>query len=441
MKIFFLFLPKVLIALGLMYSIGVPVAHAADSVVAPAVTQEAVRAVPTSAELMRAVYLGLVRESIVPADPRVVALAALAKLAALAPQRSWPLPAEFGTDFGRDADWLAQRVADLPTPWPVLDTMARAAATAHVGLASPQRRHGIGALMSGKPRAAPGFNLYPLADGRLIVFDVIPGASAEVSGLRVGDVLHRIDGVPAARVDVFLLNALPIGVELKLDIERAGRSATILLRLVQADVAPVESRLLDDGIGYVFVRWFASSDNAAHNTAALARRAFIALAAQDARALIIDLRSALGGSGEVAMASALCDGDVMYSVQQPLSAPARAVKREGERIWPDRPIIVIVNEHLVSAGEALALSLRELAHAKIVGQTTGGGLTEMSFLPLADGYALTIPSGVVLGPLSGKDQPGHAISPDIEVPNPGIEELLSGRDRQLDTARAALLLR
>ncbi len=441
MKIFSLFLRKVVSALGLMYSILAPLAGAADASVATALTQAAVRAAPTSAELMRTVYLGLVRESIAPADPRVVASAALAKLAALAPGRMRPLPAEFGTDSGRDADWLAQRVADLPTLWPVLDAMARAAAMAHVGLASPQRRQGIGALMAGKPRATPGFNLYPLADGRLIVFDVIAGASAELSGLRAGDVLRRIDGEPATRVDVFLLNALPIGVELKLDIERAGRSATLLLRLVQADVAPVESRLLDDGIGYVFVRWFANPDDATRNTAALARRAFIALAAPETRGLIIDLRSALGGSGEVAMASALCDGDVMYSIQQPLSAPARAVRREGERIWPDRPIIVLVNEHLVSAGEALALSLRELAHARIVGRTTGGGLTEMSFLPLADGYALTIPSGVVLGPISGQDQPGHAIKPDIEVPNPGIEELLSGRDRQLDAARAALRLR
>ena len=439
MKIFSLFLAKLVSALGVTCSILAPVASAAEPSIAPAVTQGVARTAPTSAELMRTVYLGLVRESIAPADPRVIASAALAKLAALAPERTRPLPAEFGTDSGHDAAWLAERVADLPTPWPVLETMTRAAATAHVSLVSPQRRRGIGALMAGKPRAAPGFNLYPLADGQLIVFDVIPGASAEVSGLRAGDVLHRIDGVQAARVDIFLLNALPVGVELKLDIERAGRSATILLRLIQADVPSVESRLLDDGVGYVFVRWFASSNDAARNTAALARQAFIALAAQDARGLIIDLRSALGGSGEVAIASALCDGDVIYSIQQPLTAPARAVKREGERIWPDRPIIILVNEHVISAGEGLALSLRELAHAKIVGRTTGGGLTEMSFVPLADGYVLTIPSGVVLGPLSGKDQPGHAIKPDTEVPNPSIEELLGGRDRQLDTARAALL--
>ncbi len=61
MKLFSLFLLKVLSALGLMYSIGVPVADAADAAVAPAVTPGAVRAAPTSAELMRTVYLGLVR--------------------------------------------------------------------------------------------------------------------------------------------------------------------------------------------------------------------------------------------------------------------------------------------------------------------------------------------------------------------------------------------
>jgi C-terminal processing protease CtpA/Prc len=408
--------------------------RAAETTAVPTGTKGA----PTSAELMRTAYLGLVRESIVPADPRVMASAALANLAALAPERVQPLPAWFGTHAERDAAWLAERVADMPTPWPVLEAMARATATAHVGLVSPQRRQGIGALMAGKPRAAPGFNLYPLADGRLVVFDVIPRASAEVSGLHAGDVLRRIDGVPAARVDVFLLNAIPVGAELKLEIERAGRPATILLRLIQADVPSVESRLLDDGLGYVFIRWFARSDDVGRDTAALARQAFIALAAQGARGLIIDLRSALGGSGEVAMASALCDGDVMYSIRQPLTAPARPVKREGVRCWPDRPIIILVNEHVVSAGEDLALSLRELARAKIVGRTTGGGLTEMSFVPLADGYALTIPTGVVLGPVSGQDQPGHAVKPDIDAPNPSIAELLSGRDPQLEAARAAL---
>ena len=95
--------------------------------------------------------------------------------------------------------------------------------------------------------------------------------------------------------------------------------------------------------------------------------------------MILDRLSALGGSGEVSIISALCDGDVAYAIKEPLTAAARPVPREGARIWPERPIVVLVNEHTISAGEALALALRELAHAKIVGRK-GGNCFDRSLL-------------------------------------------------------------
>lgn len=395
---------------------------------------------PTSAELMKTAYLALVKESIVPADPRVVASAALAAIAVLAPDHAPALPAGFGADTERDAAWLGERVADLPAPWPVFGAMARATCTAHVGLLTPKVGMAMRGLVSGKPVSAHGFSVYPLADGRFVVFEVLKGASADASGLRVGDVLLRIDGERVTRQVPMLmpLVTLHAGSELPLEIERAGAPATVVFRAIKADVSPVESRLLDDGIAYVRLRWFARSEDAEHDTAALARRALTALAAQGARGLIIDLRSALGGMGDVSLASALCDGDVIYSIKQPLSEPARPVKREGERCWPDRPIVVLQNEQTISAGEALTLSLRELAHAKVVGRPSAGGLTEGTFARLAEGYAFMIPNGTVLGPVTGAVPAGYSVKPDIDVPNPTIEELLSGRDRQLDAARAAL---
>lgn len=395
---------------------------------------------PTSAELMKTTYLALVKESIVPADPRVVAAAALAAIAVLASDHAPALPAAFGADAERDAAWLASLVKELPPPWPVFAAMARATCTAHVGLRTPKSGQAMRGLMIGKPVSALGFSVYPLADGRFGVFDVIKGASADVSGLRAGDVLLRLDGERATRqVPLIMpLATLHPGAEVPLEVERAGGPATVMLRVVKVDVPPVESRLLDDGIAYIHVRWFARSEDPEHDTAALARRALTALAAQGARGLILDLRSALGGQGEVSLASAMCDGDVVYSIKQPLSEPARPVKREGERCWPDRPIVVLQNEQTISAGEALTLSLRELAHAKVVGRTSAGGLTEGNFVDLVEGYALMIPNGAVLGPVTGEVPPGYSVKPDIDVPNPTIEELRSGRDRQLDAARAAL---
>ncbi|HEY0230146.1 MAG TPA: S41 family peptidase [Dokdonella sp.] len=351
------------------------------------------------------------------------------------------MPASFGSDPERDAGALAAHAAGVVAPWPIVQAMARATGIAHVGLATPSSKQGMRALNSGRPLSVPGFSVYPLADGPFAVFDVIKGASADRAGLRIGDVLVRAGGermthqVPA----LLPLATLPAGSGVPLAIERAGRPLAITLRLLDTDIPSLESRLLADATAYVRIRWFAHSDDPQRDTAALARRAFESLAAQGARGLVLDLRSALGGAGEERIASALSDGEVIYYTRQPPGTAVEPVKREGRRTWPQRPIAVLVNEQTISSGEALALALRELASAKIIGRTTSGGLTEFSFKPLADGYALVIPTAVVVGPVSRSDQPGHAVHPDVDMPNPTVDELVRGRDRQLDAARAWLL--
>lgn len=413
-------------------------AHAAESTTAAAQSTVVATPAPPFGSVMRTAYLALVKDSIVPANPRVIATAALEAMRPFAPERVLPLPASFGADSELDAAWMAERVADLAPAWSVIEAMARAADTAHVGFATPQRREGILALARGQPLSAPGFNVYPLADGRFVLFDVVERASAHRSGLRAGDVLLRVNGRRAVAADLLWLTALPAGMEAALAIERANRPETISLKLIQTEISPVESRVLDDEVGYIFIRWFSRSNDPTRDTAASVRRAVAELAAHAARGLILDLRSTLGGVGDVQVASALCDGEVIYFVQKPLSAPTQPVKRQGERSWPDRPIVLLVNQQTVSAPEALALALRELAHATIIGQTSRGGLTEFSIVPLADGYGLTIPTGAVRGPVTGATPRDYAIKPDLEVANPTIDELLHHQDRQLEAARAAL---
>jgi C-terminal processing protease CtpA/Prc len=220
-----------------------------------------------------------------------------------------------------------------------------------------------------------------------------------------------------------------------LEIERDRKAMRIELKLVDANQSSVDSRLLDDGVAYVRIRWFSQSDDPMRDTASLARAAFKSLAERGARALVLDLRSALGGIGDVSVASALADGDIVYYVQQPMTRAPEPVRRMGARVWPERPIVVLVNEQTVSAGEALALSLRELTRCMIVGRTSAGGLTEFSAVKLSGEYALIIPTGVVLGPVTRAEQIGHAVRPDIPLENADLEDLLHGRDPQLQVAR------
>lgn len=408
---------------------------------APALPARAATTLPDAgpAAVVGRGYGLLLRTSIVAPDPRRVAAAAIGAIDAPGPAPA--LPAGFGDDVERDGAWLGARAPDLASAWRMLNAMARSSGIAHVGLTSPESRRGAAALFSGRPPCAPGFAVHRLADGRFVVSEVIAGASADRAGLRVGDVLLRLGDERLERQTALLLPVLvlPAGTTIVLGIERDGRPRSLVLKLVQADVSSVDSRMLADDLAYVRLRWFARSDDPARDTAALARGAFEELSRRGARGLVLDLRSALGGIGDVGIASALADGDVVYFVQQPLSHPPEPVPRRGTRIWPARPIVVLVNEQTISAGEALALALRELAGAPVVGQASAGGLTEGEFIPLGDGHALMIPTGVVLGPVSRQDQPGHAVVPDRAVSDPTIDELRSGRDRQLDAARDLLL--
>lgn len=290
------------------------------------------------------------------------------------------LPSGFGADARRDADWLSAQASRVVAPWDAINAMARAAAIAHMGFVTPALRRGMRALGTGRPLSTPGFGVHRLPDGRTVVSDDVADGSAERSGLRKDDVLTRIGDERVARQATVVMPLLTraAGDTVPLEIERDRQAMRLELHMVDATATSVESRMLDDGLAYVRTRWFSRSDDPARDTAALAIAAFKPLAQQGARGLILDLRSALGGSGEAAVASALADGDTLYFIQQPMTKPPEPVRRVGARVWPERPVVLLVNEQTVSAGEALAHSLRELTHAVIVGQTTAGGLTELS---------------------------------------------------------------
>ena len=401
----------------------------------------AVPAPSTAARPVERAYVALVRTSIVPADPRAVGTAALAAGASQMQAPAPSLPEGWGRDPERDGAWLDAAVTGAPSPWRIITAMTRVARTAHVGLVTPEIRAGIGRLMTGD-QPAPGFNVYRAPDHRFVVFDVVPGASAATSGVLAGDVLERLADEPVEGLLSPLFPALTRlgpGERVPLGVVRKGHRETIQLELRHAVVSPVESRLLRGGNGYLRIRWFARSDDRARDTAALVRAALASFVGRGARGLVIDLRSALGGIGEADIASALCDGDIVYFVQQPGAATPSPVARQGPRIWSGRRIVFLVNEQTVSAGEDLVLAVRELAPSTVVvGRTTAGGLTEFEPIPLGAGHALIVPTSAVLGPVTRQAPPGHAIVPDIPLDGATVAELLSGRDPELAAAEAAL---
>lgn len=193
--------------------------------------------------------------------------------------------------------------------------------------------------------------------------------------------------------------------------------------------------MLEDGIGYVQISSFFGDD-----TMDALNRELDALARQEMRGLILDLRYNPGGSFPLAIQVA--------SRFLPAGAPVvHVVGRDGRRVtyYSGRgpkvtvPVVVLVNEASASASEIVAGALQDMKVATIVGVTTFGKGLVQTIYPLSDGSAVSITTSRYLT-AGGHSIDKKGIVPDVVVSltKPGDAQKESPqevpRDVQLDRA-------
>jgi C-terminal processing protease CtpA/Prc len=394
----------------------------------------------TAGDVVQTVYRALVRDSLVPSDGHAIATVAMRAMGR-EPRSGTPLPAWFGRDVERDATWLASQMPGGVPPLTIAIAMAWECGVPHTQVVDETFRQGMAALLAGEPAVAPGFALWRQADGRQAIADVDERGFGWACGLRAGDVLLTVDGRPLRRPngEVMPFYTAAPGTRHSLRLDRHGASVDVDVVLAAGAVPSVTMDRLRDGTGHLRVRWFACSGDPERDTSALARNAIADLVADGARGIVVDVRSGMGGDvrAVAAIASALCDGDLMVDVVHGDGRRAQ-YRRTGPASWRDAPIAVLVNEMTVSAAEYLTLALQELAGAVVVGTPTAGGLNGIGFVDLGGGYALAMPSGRAVGPRSGVSLPGMRIEPHIAAGNPTTTELRDGLDPALEAARQSL---
>lgn len=113
--------------------------------------------------------------------------------------------------------------------------------------------------------------------------------------------------------------------------------------------------------------------------------------------------------------------------------PSVAVISEGlgSRKWHGR-VVILVNEHTISAGEMACAFAQENHLATIVGTETAGRLIPGSGFKVGHGYRVILPRAAYIT-WQGRTFEGHGLVPDIVVPW-SLEDAESGIDNQLNTA-------
>ncbi len=263
-----------------------------------------------------------------------------------------------------------------------------------------------------------------------------------VSGARVraGDVIEMVNGVETLSVaDVGLLLRNKAGKQVLLRVKRAtGKGRDVIVRPLTTQAAAdlryheweytrrLRTEKLGKGeIGYVHLRAMGGG-----NFTEWAKGYYPVFTRAG---LIVDVRDNRGGNIDSWIISRLLRKPWFYWNQRVGQAP-----RWNMQYAFRGHVVVLVNEHTASDGEAFAEGIKRLKLGKVIGTRTWGGeiwLTSSNFL-VDRGIATAAEFGVY-GPEGAWLIEGHGVEPDVVVDNLP-HATFKGSDAQLEAAVAYL---
>ena len=251
--------------------------------------------------------------------------------------------------------------------------------------------------------------------GIITVIKVFKGSPAEEAGMLPGDILYKVEGIPAAEEELSLLVNEHIkgeeGTRVSLEVYRQDLDEYVEMSVERRIVEnpTVEHAMLEDEIGYISVSAFDSV------TINQFKQAVDALEEQEMEGLIVDLRNNGGGVVQAAeeMTDYLLPDEKLVVAFKGKGMPDSSYySKDGHQV--DVPIVVLVNEESASASEVFTGALRDNDWAKIVGIKTFGKGIAQGIFEMEDGSALKLTTAYYYVP-SGECIHEVGIEPDVEV--------------------------
>ena len=258
------------------------------------------------------------------------------------------------------------------------------------------------------------------------VLTVYPGSPAEGAGIEKGDILAKVDGEDIAEwnlTDIVSRIRGKEGTEVVVTVNRNGELIDTRMTRRVLDKITVESRMLEEGTGYLQLTEF--------DTVSITQleKAVDDLKAQGMTGLILDLRDNPGGllTSVVNIADDfLGKSDILYIDDK--QGNRSTYSAEDGAVW-DGPMVVLINGNSASASEVLSGALQDNNRAIVVGEQSFGKGIVQTFFTLNDGSGIKLTTAHYSTP-GGRDIHGVGITPDLGVEDDAETEA----DEQLDAA-------
>jgi carboxyl-terminal processing protease len=269
---------------------------------------------------------------------------------------------------------------------------------------------GIGIFVSGTEEA-------------IIVSYVMPGSPADVYGVKSGDKIIAVDGIPVKEVGYnvaanmisgengiqVVLTVMRGETEMEIPVIRGDYTIYTVTHNVISILNPESEKT--ENIGYVKIIQFDSA------TVTQFKEAMESLQKQGCEKFIFDLRGNPGGelNSVVAMLDYLLPEGPIVHILDSNKNVTNVYKSDKNDVKGE--MVVLTDGLTASAAELFTSALRDYEKATLIGTKTYGKGCGQSFHPLSNGGLITVTS-FYYNPPFGENYDGIGIYPDIEVELP-----------------------
>jgi carboxyl-terminal processing protease len=257
-----------------------------------------------------------------------------------------------------------------------------------------------------------------MEDEEVVVVSPFEGSPAAVAGIRPGDVIATIDGIPVnttTLADTIGRMRGKEGTTVKIGILRAGSEEPLqfTLKRSRVELRSVKAELAEPGMGYLRISQFSETTG---DDVAAALKDLRARNGAPLKGLVLDLRNNPGGVLEaaVAVSDAFLDSGVIVTAKGRTPESKFEMDATPGDALNGAPIVVLVNGGSASAAEIVAGALKDNHRAKLMGRTTFGKGSVQTVIPLSGDRAVKLTTSLYYTP-SGVSINHRGITPDIEL--------------------------
>lgn len=274
--------------------------------------------------------------------------------------------------------------------------------------------------------------LFNKSGKEIVINHIMDNSPAKNADILPGDTIVSINGKTADNLEMkTIINTIETSdnKEIELTIKRKNIIIKKKLKKQTIPIKTMEYTITKDNIGIITLANIMGEK-------AVSDFKDIIIKTNDTKGIIIDLRNNYGGvlANAIQMANFMMDTGKIVSIQSRINTKYQ-IYSDGEKIFKNKPIVILINRNTASASEILAGTLKDNLNAILIGERSYGKNSIQQVIPMPNETGLILTTDRYILP-DGSDIYGKGLEPDIVIKQDTI--FTQKNDKQLRKAKKTI---